>query len=180
MLFILKDDLIHIYIYIMYKYINIHIYRYYIYHISNWLEMTHYTEWSSPTDVRYTWAHDICYILMVTMHQRELTIYMNKNARALVKWLRSQRPMGFEPAPFIANLFLYHYKTRLTVCYYYVTYAYQSESTLYSCLNVKELFARNRCNIWSLSDSNGIGTHTHLVRKQTLNHLAKLKPDLRF
>ena len=28
----------------------------------------------------------------------------------------------------------------MTVCYYHVTYAFQSESTLYSCLNVKELF----------------------------------------
>ena len=26
-----------------------------------------------------------------------------------------------------------------TVCSYYVTYAFQSESTLYSCLNIKEL-----------------------------------------
>ena len=35
----------------------------------------------------------------------------------------------------------------LTVCYYHVTYAFQSESTLYSCLNVKELLARNRRDI---------------------------------
>ena len=33
------------------------------------------------------------------------------------------------------------------VCYYHVTYAFQSESTLYSCLNVKELLARNRREI---------------------------------
>ena len=33
---------------------------------------------------------------------------------------------------------------KLTVCYYHVTCAFQSESTLYSCLNVKELLARNR------------------------------------
>ena len=32
----------------------------------------------------------------------------------------------------------------LTVCSYHVTYAFQSESTLYSCLNVKELLARSR------------------------------------
>ena len=61
-----------------------------------------------------------------------------------------------------------------TICYYHVMYAFQSESTLYSCLNVKELLAQNRCDIWSLSDSNGIQTHNHLVPKQTLNHLAKL------
>ena len=35
----------------------------------------------------------------------------------------------------------------LTVCYYHVTYAFQSESTLYSCLNVKELLPRNRRDI---------------------------------
>ena len=32
----------------------------------------------------------------------------------------------------------------LNVCSYHVTYAFQSESTLYSCLNVKELLARSR------------------------------------
>ena len=32
-------------------------------------------------------------------------------------------------------------KEHLTVCSYHVTYAFQSESTLYSCLNVKELLA---------------------------------------
>ena len=50
----------------------------------------------------------------------------------------------------------------------------ESESTLHSCLNFKELLTRNRRDIWSLSDSNGIWTHNHLVHKQTLNHLAKL------
>ena len=44
----------------------------------------------------------------------------------------------------------------------------------YSCLNVKELLARNRGKIWSLSDSNGTRTHNNLVHKRTLNHLAKL------
>ena len=44
----------------------------------------------------------------------------------------------------------------------------------YSCLNAKELLAWNRCDIWRLNDSNGIRTHSHLVCKRTLNHLAKL------
>ena len=35
----------------------------------------------------------------------------------------------------------------LTVCSYHVTYAFQSESTLYSCLNVKELLVRSRHEI---------------------------------
>ena len=57
---------------------------------------------------------------------------------------------------------------------YHVTYAFQSEFALYSCLNVKKLLARNRRDIWSLSDCNGSRTHNHLVRKRILNHLAKL------
>ena len=40
----------------------------------------------------------------------------------------------------------------LTVCSCHVTYAFQSESTLYSCLNVKELLARSRREIWRLND----------------------------
>ena len=61
-----------------------------------------------------------------------------------------------------------------SVCPYHVTYVFQSESILYSCLNVKYLLAQNRREIWSLSDCNGTRTYKHLVSKQTLNHLAKL------
>ena len=42
----------------------------------------------------------------------------------------------------------------MTACSYHATYAFRSKSTLYSCLNAKELLARNRCEIWSLSDCN--------------------------
>ena len=45
---------------------------------------------------------------------------------------------------------------------------------IYSCLNAKELLARNMRHIWSLGDCNGIRNHNHLVRKRTLVHLAKL------
>ena len=45
---------------------------------------------------------------------------------------------------------LHHKQFKFTVCYYHVTYEFQSESTLYSCLNVKELLARSRRYIWSL------------------------------
>ena len=44
-----------------------------------------------------------------------------------------------------------------TVCYYFM-----------------ECLAQSSCNIWILSDSNGIQTHKHLVRKRILNNLAKL------
>ena len=62
----------------------------------------------------------------------------------------------------------------LTVCYYYIACAIESQSTLYIFLNLKEHHAPNRCNIWSLSDSNGTQTHNHLARKRTLNYLTKL------
>ena len=38
----------------------------------------------------------------------------------------------------------------LTVCFYHITYTFQSESTLHSCVNVKELFAP--CNHLKASD----------------------------
>ena len=61
----------------------------------------------------------------------------------------------------------------LTVYSYYVAYAFPSESTLYSCLNVKELLAPNRRNISSWSECNGTQTQNHLVCNRTLSHLAK-------
>ena len=62
----------------------------------------------------------------------------------------------------------------MIVCSCHVTHAFQSESTLSNCLNVKELPARSRREIWSLSDCNWTQTHNHLVPKLRLNHLAKL------
>ena len=53
----------------------------------------------------------------------------------------------------------------LTVCSHYVTYSFQSESTLYSCLNPKKLLVQNRRNIWSSIDCNETRTHNHLVQK---------------
>ena len=47
-----------------------------------------------------------------------------------------------------------------------------------TCLNIKELFAQNRCEIWGLSAYNGARTHNHLVPKRTLSHLAKLAVGL--
>ena len=65
---------------------------------------------------------------------------------------------------------VYVTKQHFTVCSYHVTYMFQSESTLYVCLNVKELLTLNRHKIWSLSDCNWTRTHNHLVHKQTLSH----------
>ena len=63
----------------------------------------------------------------------------------------------------------------MTVSSYHITYAFQSESTLYlySCLNVKELLSRSRRKTWSLSDWNWTRIQNNLAREQTLNHLAK-------
>ena len=41
---------------------------------------------------------------------------------------------------------------KMIVCSYHVTCAFQSESTLYNCLNVRELPARNRREVRNLSD----------------------------
>ena len=55
-----------------------------------------------------------------------------------------------------------------TVCYYHVTYTFQSESTLYRCLNVKELLANKEVRYlkfrWQQQNLN----------PRPLDHLAKL------
>ena len=43
----------------------------------------------------------------------------------------------------------------------------------YSCLNVKELLAWNWHKIWLLNDCNWTRTQNQLIRKRTLDHLAK-------
>ena len=64
-------------------------------------------------------------------------------------------------------------KTIMSVCSCHVTYTFQCESTLYCCLNVKELLAQSRHKIWNLSDCNWTQTQNHLVCKRTLKHWAK-------
>ena len=44
----------------------------------------------------------------------------------------------------------------MTVCSCHATYAFQSESTLYSCLNVKELLAWSRREIWVVLSSSPV------------------------
>ena len=74
----------------------------------------------------------------------------------------------------------YLYRAFDTVCHYHVTYEFQSEFTLYSCLNNKELLAQNRNHIWTLSDSNSVRTHNHLVCKWTIEcrFILKLVRDM--
>ena len=59
-----------------------------------------------------------------------------------------------------------------------VKYAFHIESTLYTCLNVKELLARRRSQVWSLNYCNWTPTQNHWLRKRTFNHLAKLTYEL--
>ena len=48
---------------------------------------------------------------------------------------------------------------------------FQSESTLYSCLNVKELLDSNKRDIWGLSDCSGTQIHClHLLRMMMMNY----------
>ena len=75
---------------------------------------------------------------------------------------------------FVFYPFMKIYIWSTTVCSGHVTYTFQSESTLYSCLNVKEIFARSRHETWSLSDCKWTQTHNRLVHKRTLNHSVKL------
>ena len=66
----------------------------------------------------------------------------------------------------------------LTECSCHVMYASHGEYKLYIWMNVKELLARNRREIWRWSDRNGTRTQNHLVLKWTLNHLVKLSKRL--
>ena len=54
-------------------------------------------------------------------------------------------------------------------------YAFQSESTLYICLNVKELLARSRRDIWNLIGRNRTRTHNNLIRKQKQKWMSETK-----
>ena len=69
--------------------------------------------------------------------------------------------------PFVQVIYCRQRMIYLTVRFYQATYAFQSESKLYSCLNIKDLLAWNRRDIWNLSDCNGTLTHNHLVCKRT-------------
>ena len=119
---------------------------------------------------------------------RKLNVHQYMEHIRLVKVLRTFNLRFLYRGRYFLNLYsescfgLWHSYERqflaklrnLTVCYYHVTCEFQSESTLFSCLNIKELLAGSRRHIWSLSESNGIRTHKLLVCKRTLNHLAKL------
>ena len=51
---------------------------------------------------------------------------------------------------------------------------FKSESTLYTCRNVKELVARGGFEIRSFSDCNWTQTHNNLIDRRKFKYLAKL------
>ena len=62
----------------------------------------------------------------------------------------------------------------LVVSSYHVTYAFQNEFTLYSCLNIMELLAQIRRKILSLNGYNWTQKQNYLFHQLTLNHMAQL------
>ena len=92
-------------------------------------------------------------------HTRYLSV-SNSNGIRTYDHLVCERTLNHLTKPNWPNdwavLWVLIYTVHLTVCYYDVMHAFQSESTLYSSLNVKELLDRNSHNIWSLSENNRI------------------------
>ena len=122
----------------------------------------------------YYWTDDVVLEVIKFGATKQFNIYF-----CCFKWIIKLTPLySFDMFVFnnhyFPRIFSHLDKIYLTVGSYHVTYVFQSESTLYSCLNVKELLARSRRDIWRLSDCNGTRTHNHLVCKRTVNHLAKL------
>ena len=72
----------------------------------------------------------------------------------MIFWVGGKTLLWKMKSALLIRTLLWKIQEHLTACSSHVTYAFQSESTLYSCLNVKELLARSRHEIWSLSDCN--------------------------
>ena len=97
-------------------------------------------------------------------------MFFNKISRYIkIHLLWSPSALG----PLLFYIKFYNSKKKI-ISPYHVTYTFQIESTFHSCLNVKELLAWSRRNIWSLSDCNRIRTHSHLGCKRTHNYFARL------
>ena len=62
----------------------------------------------------------------------------------------------------------------LTVSSHHVTHLFQSESTISSFPNLKDVFAKNSRDTQRLGECSGIQTHNHLVCKRPMNYLIKL------
>ena len=124
------------------------------------------------------------YILYICVNVKELFAQNTRNIWSLSDWNGTRNYNHLVPKQLSsiwsnwpndwAELWGLICTVHLTLCCSHITYAFQSESALYICLNVMELLAPNRRDIWSLSDCKGTQNHNHLVPKQTFNHLTKL------
>ena len=85
-------------------------------------------------------------LLKKRLYHRCIPVNFAKYLRTHFLWKTSKRLLlyGREVTSFKRG-------SLLTVCCCHVTYTFQSESTLYNCLNVKEILARSRREIWSLA-----------------------------
>ena len=102
------------------------------------------------------------------------TVIWNHKSNIVTPKINFLEACNYPESKSVLKSFLFNgYQHRLwTVCSCHVTYTFQSESTLYSSLNVKKLLARSRREIWRLSDCNWTRTQNHLVLKRTVS-LAK-------
>ena len=77
--------------------------------------------------------------------------YYIKRMKEFLSWLLY--PIGCGPTTFFVFCKSIWFQIGTNIKYdlfsCQVTYAFQSKATFYSCLNVKELLARSRCEIWS-------------------------------
>ena len=109
-----------------------------------------------------------CYIVLIILLHSESPIWKQSKF-----WASYQ--LSLAPSFFLDKIVII-----LTVCYYHLIYELLIELTLCTCQNVKELFAQSRGYIWSLSDSNWIQIHNHLIRKRTINHYWVITTELSY
>ena len=93
----------------------------------------------------------------MSKHENKFASIMFRSNRAgnimyMCMWCTKNRAFMILKYKKNCNLFVQEHSFSLTVCSCHVMYTFQSEPTLYSCLNVKELLAQNRWKIWILSD----------------------------
>ena len=127
------------------------------------------TPWKHQKALRYLSFVFICQYTEISKRWSTTGNYLTGRKKVGKKW------RTFFPVTIFFDYFFF--LTIIFTCLYVIIMSRTSfKVNLYSivCLNVKELLARSRRYIWSLSEFNGIRTHNHLVRKRTLNHLAKL------
>ena len=75
-----------------------------------------------------------------------ITDFLTKVAKKIRQYILSDA-QGSKAEKFLKIIYSFFQSVFNTVCSCHVTYAFQIESTLYTCLNVKELLARSRPEI---------------------------------